>query len=126
MHMEADKTQRLFDLGLDGYILKESAFEELTLAIDTVLKGKQFISSEMRKELDAYQHKKKNEEELTPREIQVLENTALGKSNKEIARTLFITERTVRFHLANCCLKLGANGRSNAVVIALKKSLISS
>ena len=124
MHMEAHIAKRLLSLGLSGYILKESAFEELTIAIDKVMEGDIFLSNDMVKLLTEYDEKYQEDGELTGREKEVLQHAATGQSNKEIARTMNITERTVRFHLSNCCLKLNANGRSNAIAIALKESFI--
>ena len=125
MHIEAHIAKKLVALGLSGYILKESAFEELTDAIDKVLRGETYLSNDMIKILAKYDEKYQDDGELTLREKEVLHNAAIGQSNKEIARTMNISERTVRFHLSNCCLKLSANGRSNAVAIALKESFIS-
>jgi len=125
MHMEGHLAKELLSAGLSGYILKESAFEELTIAIDTVLKGEIYLSKDMQNILANYDAKYQNEGELTQREKEVLQNAARGQSNKEIARTMDISERTVRFHLGNCCLKLNAKGRSNAIAIALKESFIS-
>ena len=62
---------------------------------------------------------------LTQREEMVMKQVAEGLSNKEVARLLNITERTVRFHLANCCTKLGASSRTEAVSIAHSRKLIS-
>jgi len=124
MHMEAYKAKSLIALGLSGYILKESAFEELTEAIDRVLEDDIYLSNAMLTILAEHEEKYHVEGELTQREREVLENAAKGQSNKEIARSMNIGERTVRFHLSNCCLKLKANGRSNAIAIALKESFI--
>lgn len=66
-----------------------------------------------------------NKDVLTHRELDVLNHAAKGKTNKEIARALDITERTARFHVSNCCVKLNAHGRSNAVAKALQMELIS-
>jgi len=124
MHLEAYKAKKLLELGLSGYVLKESAFEELATAIDKVHSGDHFLSPAMVKSLREYDKQYQEEKELTNREKEVLENAASGQSNKEIARTMDISERTVRFHVSNCCLKLNANGRANAVAIALKHAFI--
>ncbi|GAH80743.1 unnamed protein product, partial [marine sediment metagenome] len=60
-------------------------------------------------------------EQLQPRELEVIKLAAKGMSNKEIARELFISERTVQTHLVNIFRKLGVNSRTQAVLDALKK-----
>ena len=61
---------------------------------------------------------------LTPREIVVLRLVAAGNSNKEIGAQLSLTEVTVKSHLKNVLAKLGANDRTHAVTIALKRGII--
>ena len=125
MHMDAKLVQNLIELGLSGYVLKDGAFDELGKAITDVKAGEQYISPKLMERISLFHEKvKKNKELLTIRETAVLSHAAEGNSNKQIARILEITERTVRFHLSNCCIKLQAHGRSNAVAIALKKKLL--
>ena len=64
-------------------------------------------------------------EELTSRELQVLQLAADGLSNKEIAGTLTITEKTAKNHIANIFSKLQVNDRTQAVILALRKGLVS-
>lgn len=63
-------------------------------------------------------------ERLTARELEVLQHVARGQQNKEIARELHITERTVKFHVSSLLAKLDAGNRTEAVTIALQKKLI--
>ena len=63
-------------------------------------------------------------EELTPREHEVLRLLTKGRQNKEIAADLFITERTVKFHITSILAKLGAGNRTEAVTIALQQGLV--
>lgn len=126
MHMDAELAERLLKLGLSGYVLKDGAFDELGNAITSVEAGEQYISPALMKLISESQKIIKNRKELlTRREIDVLNHAAEGSTNKEIARVLEITERTVRFHVSNCCMKLDAQGRSNAVAKALKQKLFS-
>lgn len=125
MHREPHYAQQLIRIGLSGYVLKDEAFDELNNAISAVLKDEQFISPTLSNViLEANKKRDSKTELLTKREIEVLSNAAQGQSNKEIARNMDITERTVRFHVSNCCLKLEAQGRSNAVAKAMQKGFI--
>jgi len=125
MHMEPQNAINLFTLGLSGYVLKEYAYEELEDAIKTIMAGEQFISPFLLKEIDIFRGKYQGKKSiLTKKEVIVLKQVAQGQSNKEMARNLKITERTVRFHLSNCFLKLEVNNRSSAVTAALRLKLI--
>ena len=125
MHQDPRIAEELINLGLSGYILKDEAFDELTSAIHAVLNDDQFISPTLLNIMKEF-HKKTaiSKELLTTREVEVLENAALGHSNKSIARNMDISERTVRFHISNCCVKLDAKGRSNAVARAMVMNII--
>ncbi len=124
MHMEPRRAEQLLKLGLNGYVLKEAAFDELNQAIYAVMAGEQFISSDLSIALQEYHENTIKKDHLTKREIEVLQQVAQGLSNKEIARVLNISERTVRFHTSNFCIKLNAKGRSNAVAKAMQLSLL--
>lgn len=125
MHLEAHLAKTLLGLGLSGYVLKESAFEELTDAIDNVHNGEQFLSPAMIDALNDFDSAEGDVASLTSRENEVLACASRGLSNKETARQLDISERTVRFHISNSCIKLNANGRANAVAVALRYGYIS-
>ncbi|WP_428034595.1 LuxR C-terminal-related transcriptional regulator [Amphritea sp.] len=124
MHLEANMARSLLALGLSGYVLKESAFDELTLAIKRVAEGDQFLSPAIVEALNELNSEDGQAITLTDREREVLVNASQGGSNKMIARQLDISERTVRFHISNSCIKLNANGRANAVAVALKQGYI--
>jgi DNA-binding NarL/FixJ family response regulator len=62
--------------------------------------------------------------ELSQRELEVLTFVAMGKSNKEIAEQLFISDKTARNHVASCLVKLGANDRTEAATTAIKRGII--
>jgi len=120
MHKEPELAQELLELGLAGYVLKEEAFDELSNAIQAVLQGEQFISPNL---LKAIKNSKQQKDLLSSREIEVLQFAAEGMSNKKIAQLIGISERTVRFHVSNCCLKLDAHGRSHAIAKAVQMGL---
>ena len=118
----------LFEAGVDGYILKE---EELIRLIDAVrevmcggfpLSGR--VASIMRMVWCSETNRSLSKLKLlTNREMEVLQLMVQGLSNREIAEKLFITERTVKFHVGNILGKLGARTRVEAVRIAIEKRL---
>jgi len=125
MHLDPEMAEELLSLGLSGYVLKEEAFDEVSNAINAVITGDQFISPVLAKAININQQKSETRKDfLTARELEVLKSAANGESNKAIARALDISERTVRFHVSNCCVKLEAHGRSNAVAKAMQMGLI--
>lgn len=115
----------LLKLGLSGYVLKEEAFDNLEKAMQMALVDECFISASIKNKMEVYKQKTFAGQKMTEKEVLVLSRAALGMTNQDIANEIFISERTVRFHIANCCLKLEANGRTHAVAIALKNNIIS-
>ncbi len=118
--------------GARGYVLKEADPEELRRAIDAASHG-EFILCPIiaRKLLEEFGRDPKRQqpglpyEGLTQRELEVLQLAADGLSNKEIAGKLVISEKTVKNHIANIFSKLQVNDRTQAVLFALRKGLVS-
>ena len=114
--------------GASGYVLKSASKEELLRAIRAVKQGAGFLQAEVTKPLlrrlalDAKLEAERSN--LTLREIQILEFLSEGKSNKEIAAVLSISDETVKTHLKRLYDKLGASDRAQAVAIALRQNLI--
>jgi DNA-binding NarL/FixJ family response regulator len=114
--------------GASGYVLKNSTKEELLRAIRAIRQGAGFLQAEVTKPLlrrlalDAKLDAERSN--LTLREIQILELLSEGKSNKEIAALLSISDETVKTHLKRLYDKLGAADRAQAVAIALRQNLI--
>jgi DNA-binding NarL/FixJ family response regulator len=114
--------------GASGYVLKSSTKEELLRAIRAIRQGAGFLQAEVTKPLlrrlalDAKLDAERSN--LTLREIQILELLSEGKSNKEIAALLSISDETVKTHLKRLYDKLGAADRAQAVAIALRQNLI--
>ena len=106
--------------GARGYILKGHVHRELLETIRAVHAGQKRIPPEIAAELA--QHVA--DDDLTPREIEVLRLIASGNSNKLIADQLSIGEATVKSHVTNILSKLGANDRAHAVTIGLKRGII--
>ena len=112
---------RALRAGARAYILKSHVHRELLETIRTVHAGRKRIPPDIATELAEHAA----EDELSPREIEVLKLIAVGKSNKEIGDKLFIGEATVKGHVTNILSKLTANDRAHAVTIGLKRGIIS-
>ena len=111
---------RAFKAGASGYMLKNMLRKELVDTIRTVHAGKKKIPSEIAVEM-AEHHA---DDALTEREIEVLRQVAAGNANKAVASNLSLSEETVKAHMKNILSKLGANDRTHAVTIALKRGII--
>jgi DNA-binding NarL/FixJ family response regulator len=106
--------------GAQGYILKGHVHRELLETIRAVHAGKKRIPPEVAAELADHAA----EDNLTSRETDVVRLIASGNANKVIAYQLSISEETVKTHVTNILSKLGANDRTHAVTIALKRGII--
>ena len=111
---------RALKAGARGYLLKGLLRKELLETIRAVHVGKKHVSSEVATELAEHA----TDDALTPREVDVLRLVAGGNANKEIAALLSLTEETVKSHIRNILGKLGANDRTHAVAIGLKRGFI--
>lgn len=128
VHNEIEYLLRAMDIGVDGYILKESEFSELKRAINTVMAGETYIQPSLipllNNRMVSRDKDKDKIDELTRRELQVLIEVANGKLNKEIANELKISERTVKNHISNIFKKIDVSDRTQAAVFAIKNDLI--
>jgi len=106
--------------GAQAYVTKNLVHKELLQTIRAVHAGRKTMSPEVAAEVAAYV----GDEVLTSREIDVLRLIAAGSANKEIAAQLSISEETVKSRVKNILLKLGANDRTHAVTIGLKRGII--
>ena len=128
IHNEIEYLIKAIDFNCDGYILKDSDFDTLKNAIMTVYEGQTYIEPTLvpllnvrLAERDLMKDKSK---ELTRREVEVLKMIASGSSNKEIASTLSISERTVKNHVSNIFKKIDVSDRTQAAVFAIKNDII--
>ena len=106
--------------GAKGYLLKDCPREELLAAIRTVRTGRAFLPAGVATKLT----ERIGAQDLTPREKEVLELVARGKSNHQIGVELFISEGTVKGHVVNLLSKLGAQDRTHAVTNAIRRGII--
>jgi DNA-binding NarL/FixJ family response regulator len=111
---------RALKAGARAYILKGHVHRELLDTIRAVHAGKKRIPPEVAAELADHAA----EDQLSPREIEVLRLIASGNANKLIADQLSISEETVKSHVTNILSKLGANDRTHAVTIGLRRGII--
>ncbi|MBM7842616.1 response regulator [Herpetosiphon giganteus] len=110
--------------GAQGYLLKGAPRDELFAAIRLIHAGGSTLHPLIASKLLRQVQRDTSLVELTPREHEVLQELAQGFANKQIAYTLNITERTVKFHLNSIFQKLGAHNRTEAVSIAYERQLI--
>jgi DNA-binding NarL/FixJ family response regulator len=114
------KILRALKAGAQGYLLKAVMHKELADNIRAVYAGRKVMSPEAAAQVAEHT----GEEALIPKEIEVLRLIAAGNANKEIAAQLSISEETVKSRVKNILDKLGANDRTHAVTIGLKRGII--
>ena len=114
---------RAIEAGATGYILKDAPREELYRAIRATAQGQSYLSPSVATRLMG-QLRAPEENALSQREVDVLTWVARGASNKEIARSLHISEATVKSHLLHIFSKLGVSDRTQAVTLAVQKKII--
>jgi DNA-binding NarL/FixJ family response regulator len=129
IHNEVEYLMRAVEIGVDGYVLKDSDSSLLKKAIFTVYRGETFIQPELSPMLKMRMEEKNNqniehEDSLTKREIEVLKLLAEGLFNKEIAYMLAISEKTVKNHVSNIFKKINVSDRTQAAVYAIKNSIV--
>ncbi len=116
------------EAGASGYQLKDIEPDELVKAIVQVTQGENQLhpkaTSHLLSHLSNKDKKKSPIDELTKRELDVLKEIAKGKSNKEIAASLFITEKTVKTHVSNLLSKLEISDRTQAALLAVREKLV--
>ena len=132
MHADESYVLRALHVGVKGYLLKESAEDDLLLAIRAVANGKPFFSRAINEVLlEDYMRVLKQQglsdsfELLTVREREVLQLLAEGKTNKEVATLLDVSPYTVESHRTNLMQKLNVHNTAEIVLYAVRKGLVS-
>jgi DNA-binding NarL/FixJ family response regulator len=114
------EVQRALGAGARGYMLKSMPPKDLVEVIRQVHAGKKRVPAELAAQLAEHL----SDESLTEREVEVLRHVAGGNRNRDIAEQLFISEETVKVHVKHIMEKLGANDRTQAVAIAVRRGII--
>jgi DNA-binding NarL/FixJ family response regulator len=131
IHEDREYMFKTLQMGAEGYVLKDSEPSVLIEAIRTVHNGETFIQPNMTKELvkeynrvTIYKKDRKDPNNLTKREIEVLGLIAEGLINKQIAKQLYISEKTVKNHVSNIFKKLNVTDRTQAAIFAYKNNIL--
>lgn len=128
VHSEVEYLLKAVDIGVDGYILKDSESSELKKAISVILDGESYIQPSLIPSLNSRlinrDADKEKLEKLTKRELEVLVEIASGMFNRDIASNLNISERTVKNHISNIFKKIDVADRTQAAVFAIKNDLV--
>jgi len=140
MHDDENYVMEVIKAGAVGYLLKDIEAGMLVKAIRTVYDGESFIYPTLAKKLFGQinrqheqtleaakvmaQHKDDKEEKLSYREVEVLVMVCKGLSNQEVAKSLFLSEKTVKNHLTNIFRKIGVTDRTQAVLYAIKNKIV--
>lgn len=128
VHNEMDYLIKAVDIGVDGYILKDSESSELKKAIRAVRDGENYIQPSLIPAMNSQLLNRDTDQDkitlLTNRELEVLVQVANGMFNKEIATNLNISERTVKNHISNIFKKIDVSDRTQAAVFAIKNNII--
>lgn len=127
VHNEVEYLLKAVDIGIDGYLLKDSSYDELKEAIDVVISGNTYIQPSLlpalNESMEDYALDKEKIECLTKRELDVLRLISEGCSNKKISDELTISERTVKNHISHIFRKLDVEDRTQAAVFAIRNKI---
>ena len=128
VHNEIDYLVKAVDIGVDGYLLKNTGSAELKKAIQSVINGESYIQPDLIPSLNVKLITRNNNRgkivSLTKRELEVLILVASGMFNKEIAEEMKISERTVKNHISSIFKKIDVADRTQAAVFAIKNNLV--
>ena len=128
VHNEIVYLLKAVEIGIDGYILKDSDSAQLREAIFTVISGESYIQPSMIPMLESKIVERNTDQAkidlLTKRELEVLKLLSIGLYNKEIGEKLDISERTVKNHISSIFRKINVTDRTQAAVFSIKNNLI--
>lgn len=127
VHNEVEYLLKAVDIGIDGYLLKDSSYDELKEAIDVIISGNTYIQPSLlpalNESMEDYALDKEKIEWLTKRELDVLRLISKGCSNKKISDELTISERTVKNHISHIFRKIDVEDRTQAAVFAIQNKI---
>lgn len=128
IHNEVEYLSKAIEIGVNGYVLKDSESSELKKAIQAVNRGECYIQPSIAPLLLEASNKEDKQDDtigvLSSREHEVLKLIAEGLFNKEIAYKLSISEKTVKNHVSNIFKKIGVSDRTQAAVYAIKNNIV--
>lgn len=127
VHNEVEYLLKAVDIGIDGYLLKDSSYDELKEAIDVIISENTYIQPSLlpalNESMEDYALDKEKIEWLTKRELDVLRLISEGCSNKKISDELTISERTVKNHISHIFRKIDVEDRTQAAVFAIRNKI---
>lgn len=112
------------DKGADGYEMKDVEPEQLINTIKSVLNGEKIIHPQAQSVIEAVRNKPHMTNKLSKREIEVLSEMVKGKTNKDIAETLFVSEKTIKTHVSHILNKLQVSDRTQAAIYAMENKIV--
>ncbi|EGQ1650373.1 response regulator transcription factor [Staphylococcus pseudintermedius] len=123
-YVDEEHVMSAMQAGADGYEMKDVDPEALMTSIETVLQGDKVIHKDAQQVMDTVITKPHMLNKLSKRETEVLKEMAKGKTNKEIAETLFVSEKTIKTHVSHIFSKLEVTDRTQAAIYAMKNHLV--
>lgn len=128
VHNEVEYLLKAVEIGIDGYILKDSDSDELKNAIEIIISGNTYIQPSLIPMLNKTKKEQSEDENkirsLTKRELEVLKKIASGCSNRKISEELSISERTVKNHISHIFKKIEVDDRTQAAVFMIKNNFM--
>ena len=126
MHNEPQRIKEMMDVGAAGYVVKSAAPEELLTALRTVAGGQYYLQPEVATTVvrEIIEAPRESAPILSPRELDVVRLVARGLSTAEVARALFISERTVQTHRYNAMKKLGLHNSRELTLYAVRTGIV--
>ncbi|PCF48562.1 response regulator [Staphylococcus delphini] len=123
-YVDEEHVMSAMQAGADGYEMKDVEPEALMTSIETVLQGNKVIHKDAQQVMDTVITKPHMLNKLSKRETEVLKEMAKGKTNKEIAETLFVSEKTIKTHVSHIFSKLEVTDRTQAAIYAMENHLV--
>lgn len=123
-YVDDEHVMSALEEGADGYQMKDVEAEQLIDAIERVMAGERVVHKEAEAVMNNVQSKPHHLNKLSKRETEVLKEMAQGKTNKEIAAQLFVSEKTIKTHVSHIFNKLEVSDRTQAAIYAMENHLI--